>query len=130
MGMLKEFKQFALRGNVIDLAIGVVIGAAFGKIISSFVDDLITPALLTPAMNAARLNDLDQLVIPGTAIKYGNFISTLISFIIIAFVLFLFIKAINIAQRKQDAAEPPKPAPTETLLMEIRDLLRAQAGRV
>jgi large conductance mechanosensitive channel len=131
MGMLKEFKQFALKGNVIDLAIGVVIGAAFGKIISSFVDDLITPALLTPAMNAARLNDLNQLVIPGTAIKYGNFISTLISFTIIAFVLFLFIKAINVAKRKEEAAEAPKPVTpqSEILLMEIRDLLRGQAAK-
>jgi large conductance mechanosensitive channel len=127
MGMLHEFKLFALKGNVVDLAIGVVIGAAFGKIVSSFVDDIITPALLTPAMKAARLSDLDQLVIPGTAIKYGNFISTLISFVIIAFVLFLFIKAINIARRKEEAAEPPKPTftPSEILLIEIRDLLRA-----
>ncbi len=86
MGMGKEFKEFAMKGNVVDLAIGVIIGGAFGKIVSSLVDDIITPAVLTPALKAANLADLSKLVIPGTAIKYGNFISTLLSFIIIAFV--------------------------------------------
>jgi large conductance mechanosensitive channel len=126
MGMLQEFKSFAIKGNVIDLAIGVVIGAAFGKIVSSLVDDIITPAVLTPVLKAAHLADLNQLVIPGTAIKYGNFISTLLSFIIIAFVLFLVIKAIN-ASRKKEAeapAEPPAPTVSEKLLMEIRDALK------
>jgi large conductance mechanosensitive channel len=127
MGILHEFKSFAIKGNVIDLAIGVVIGAAFSKIVSSLVDDIITPAVLTPALKAARLSDLNQLVIPGTAIKYGNFISTLISFLIIAFVLFLIVKAINRANRKA-AAESPPPAftPTELLLIEIRDLLKSR----
>src|SRR5688572_24207318 len=106
MGMLHEFKSFAIKGNVIDLAIAVVIGGAFSKIVTSFVDDIITPALLTPALKAAHLTELNQLVIPGTAIKYGNFISTLISFIIIAFVLFLFVKGINASKRKDAAAEP------------------------
>jgi large conductance mechanosensitive channel len=126
MGILHEFKAFAIKGNVIDLAIGVVIGAAFGKIVSSLVDDIITPALLNPLLEAAHIADLNGLVIPGTAIKYGNFLSTLISFIIIAFVLFLVIKGINSA-RKKEAAAPAKPeAPTasEKLLTEIRDLLR------
>jgi large conductance mechanosensitive channel len=128
MGILSEFKSFAIKGNVIDLAIAVVIGAAFGKIVSSFVDDLITPALLTPALKAAHLSDLDQLVIPGTAIKYGNFLSTLLSFLIIAFIMFLLVKAINASKRKDAAAEPPKPiyTPSELLLMEIRDLLKNQ----
>lgn len=126
MGYISEFKKFALRGNVIDLAVGVVIGAAFGKIVSSLVDDIITPAVLTPALQAAKLADLSQLVIPGTAIKYGNFLSEVISFLLVAFVLFLIIKAINVAKKKEDAAPVPVPPPTKTevLLSEIRDTLR------
>lgn len=126
MGMFKEFKEFAMKGNVVDLAIGVVIGGAFGKIVSSLVDDIITPAILTPALKAANLADLSQLVIPGTAIKYGNFISTLISFIIIAFALFLVVKAINAAKKKEEAAPaaPPAPSSTDKLLTEIRDALK------
>jgi large conductance mechanosensitive channel len=126
MGLISEFKTFALKGNVIDLAIGVVIGAAFGKIVSSLVDDIITPAILTPALKAAQIADLSKLVIPGTAIKYGNFISEIISFIIVAFALFMFVKAINASKRKEAAAVPVVPAkPTqEELLMQIRDLLK------
>jgi large conductance mechanosensitive channel len=129
MGMMKEFKEFAAKGNVIDLAVGVVIGGAFGKIVSSFVDDLLTPAILSPILKAAQLENLSQLVVPGTAIKYGNFLSTLISFLLIAFALFLFIKAMNAAKRKEAEvpAAPPAPAePTasEKLLMEIRDALK------
>lgn len=126
MGMFKEFKEFAMRGNVIDLAVGVVIGGAFGKIVTSLVDDVITPAILTPALNAANLENLSQLVIPGTAIKYGNFLSNVISFIIIAFALFLFIKGINSLKRKQEVAEaaPPTPTKEELLLTEIRDILK------
>jgi large conductance mechanosensitive channel len=131
MGLISEFKSFAMRGSVVDLAVGVVIGGAFGKIVSSLVDDIITPAILTPALKAAHLTDLAQLVIPGTAIKYGNFISQIISFIIVAFALFIVIKAINTAKAKADtkaAAEaPPAPpaGPTqEQLLSEIRDLLK------
>lgn len=125
MGILKEFRTFAIKGNVIDLAIGVVIGGAFGKIVSSLVDDIITPAVLTPALKAANLADLNKLVIPGTAIKYGNFIATLISFLIIAFTLFLIIKAINAAKKKEEIANTVTPEPTvqEKLLMEIRDVL-------
>ncbi len=126
MGMLQEFKSFAIKGNVVDLAIGVVIGGAFGKIVSSLVDDIITPAVLTPALKAANLADLNQLVIPGTAIKYGNFISTLISFIIIAFALFMVIKAINASKKKEEAlpSAPAEPSSTDKLLMEIRDNLK------
>lgn len=126
MGMLKEFKEFAMRGNVIDLAVGVVIGGAFGKIVTSLVDDVITPAILTPALNAANLDNLSQLVIPGTAIKYGNFISNVISFMIIAFALFLIIKGINQLNKKKAEvpAEPPAPTKEEVLLTEIRDLLK------
>lgn len=124
MGMLKEFKDFAMRGNVIDLAVGVVIGGAFGKIITSIVDDLITPAILTPALKAANLTDLSQLMVPGTAIKYGNFLSNLISFIIVAFALFIIIKGINSMKKAEPAPPPPAPSNEEKLLMEIRDALR------
>ena len=126
MGFISEFKQFAMRGNVIDLAVGVVIGGAFGKIVSSLVDDIITPAVLTPALQAAHLANLSDLVIPGTAIKYGNFLSEIISFILVAFALFMVIKGINAAKKKEDAAPASVPAPTrtETLLAEIRDSLK------
>jgi large conductance mechanosensitive channel len=126
MGMMKEFKDFAMRGNVIDLAVGVVIGGAFNKIVTSLVDDIITPAILTPALKAADLTDLAQLTIPGTAIKYGNFISNIISFIIVAFALFLVIKGINRMNKKEPVAPPPPPEPSneEKLLMEIRDALK------
>lgn len=128
MGFLKEFKEFAVKGNVIDLAVGVVIGGAFGKIVTSLVEDLITPAILTPALEAANLQNLSQLVIPGTAIKYGNFISAAISFIIVAFALFMMIKGINRLKKAEPAPAPPAPAgPTqEQLLAEIRDLLKKQ----
>lgn len=126
MGFLAEFRKFALRGNVIDLAVGVIIGAAFSKIITSLVDDIITPAILTPALKAANISNLADLVIPGTAIKWGNFVSTLISFLIIALSLFLIIKAINGAKKKEveAPAAPPEPTNTEKLLMEIRDSLK------
>lgn len=126
MGYISEFKQFAMRGNVIDLAVGVVIGAAFGKIVSSLVDDIITPAVLTPALKAAHLANLSDLVIPGTAIKYGNFLSEIISFVLIAFALFMVIKAINAAKKKEDQAPASVPLPTKTeeLLAEIRDSLK------
>jgi large conductance mechanosensitive channel len=126
MAFVKEFKDFALRGNVVDLAVGVVIGGAFGKIVSSLVDDIITPAILTPALKAAHLADLSALVIPGTAIKWGNFVSNIISFIIVAIALFMVIKAINAAKKKNEEvpAAPPEPSSTDKLLMEIRDSLK------
>ncbi|MGI4729443.1 MAG: large conductance mechanosensitive channel protein MscL [Janthinobacterium lividum] len=127
MGFVSEFKDFALKGNVIDLAVGVVIGAAFGKIVSSLVEDIITPALLSPILNAAHLKDLSQLVVPGTAIKYGNFLSQVIGFILIALVLFTVIQAINKMKRKEPviAAAPVVVVASkeEVLLGEIRDLL-------
>lgn len=126
MGFTKEFKEFAMRGSVIDLAVGVVIGGAFNGIVKSLVDDIITPAVLTPVLKAANLADLAQLVIPGTAIKYGNFISQVISFIIVAFVLFMVIKGINKMKKKEAEipAAPPEPSATEKLLAEIRDALK------
>ncbi|MXV52225.1 large-conductance mechanosensitive channel protein MscL [Pedobacter sp. HMF7647] len=131
MGFLKEFKEFAIKGNVLDLAVGVIIGAAFGSIVKSLVDDIITPAILTPALKAANLSDLNQLTIPGTAIKYGNFLSQIISFIIVALALFLFIKAINRMKKKEAIAPTVDPAPTkeELLLTDIRDLLRSQQNK-
>lgn len=111
-----------MRGSVIDLAVGVVIGAAFNGIVKSLVDDIITPTVLTPALKAAHLADLAQLVIPGTAIKYGNFISQIMSFMLVAFVLFLIIKGINRAKKKEPVIEP-EPTRQEKLLMEIRDAL-------
>ncbi len=126
MGFVKEFKAFAMRGSIIDLAVAVVIGAAFNGIVKSLVDDIITPAVLTPALKAANLADLTQLVIPGTAIKYGNFVAQIISFIIIAFALFMVIKAINASKKKEEEnpAAPVEPTTQEKLLMEIRDSLK------
>jgi large conductance mechanosensitive channel len=128
MSILKEFKEFAMRGNVIDLAVGVVIGAAFNKIVSSLIEDVITPLILKPALEAAHLSQLNELVIPNTSIKYGMFLSATINFVIVAFVLFLIIKGMNAAKkRSEDEAPPAPPAPTPEdteLLREIRDLLK------
>jgi len=130
MGFVKEFKEFALKGNVIDLAIGIIIGAAFSKIVSSLVDDIITPGLLTPALKRANLSNLQDLVIPGTAIKYGSFLSNAISFIIIALALFIIVKGINSLKRKKEAASdtptPPQLSVSEQLLTEIRDALKSR----
>lgn len=123
MGMIKEFKEFAVKGNVVDLAIGVIIGGAFGKIINSVIDDVITPLLLKPALDAAHLSKLEDLTMFGT-VKYGNFLSAIINFIIIAFVLFLIIKGINASKKKEVAAAPAEPSSTDKLLSEIRDLLK------
>jgi large conductance mechanosensitive channel len=126
MGMIKEFKAFAMRGNVVDLAVGVIIGGAFGKIVSSFIDDVITPLLLKPALDAAHLSKLEDLTLFG-AVKYGVFISSVINFIIVAFVLFMIIKGMNAAKKKEDdaaPAAPPAPSNEEQLLGEIRDLLK------
>lgn len=124
MGMLSEFKEFATKGNVVDLAIGVIIGGAFSKIISSFIDDVITPLLLKPALEAANLSKIEDLTIMG-GVKYGLFLSAIINFVIVTFVLFLLIKGIN-ASKKKEAPAPATPAgPTqEELLTEIRDLLK------
>ncbi len=125
MGMLSEFKAFAMKGNVIDLAIGVVIGAAFGKIVSSLIEDVITPLILKPALEAAKLSEIEQLVAFG-GVKYGMFLSSLINFVIVAFVLFIVIKAINAYKKKNEIEEiaVPKGPTQEELLAEIRDLLK------
>jgi large conductance mechanosensitive channel len=126
MSFTKEFKDFAMRGNVVDLAIGVVIGGAFGKIVGSLIDDVITPLLLKPALEAAHLSKLEDLTIMGS-VKYGVFISSVINFVIVAFVLFMIIKGMNAAKKKEEAAAPatpPGPSAQEKLLMEIRDALK------
>lgn len=129
MGFFKEFKDFAVRGNVIDLAVGVIIGGAFGKIVTSLVEDIITPAILDPALKAVNAENLSQLVVPGTAIKYGNFLAAAISFVIVAFALFLLIKGINILKRNEEQKEtmPAQPSSTDALLMEIRDELKKKS---
>lgn len=127
MGFLKEFKEFAVKGNVVDLAVAVIVGAAFNSIVKSLVDDIITPAILTPALKAANLSNLSELVVPGTAIKYGNFLSQIISFIITAFALFLIVKAINSTKKKEVPPPPTGPSSTDQLLMEIRDELKKKA---
>jgi large conductance mechanosensitive channel len=121
MGFIKEFKEFAMKGNVVDLAIGVVIGGAFGAIVKSLIDDVITPLILSPALKAANLSNIQDLKIG--AIKYGSFLSSVISFFIIALVLFIIIKGVN---RMKMGADEVVAAPTasETLLTEIRDLLK------
>ena len=123
MGMLKEFKEFVMKGNIIDLAVAVVIGAAFGAIISSLVDDVITPLLLTPALNAVGAKDIKELTW-GT-VKYGNFLAAIIKFIVIAFVLFLLIKSMARIMKKKEEAPAPAPVPEDVLLLrEIRDSLK------
>src|SRR6202020_3325771 len=123
MSIVKDFKAFILRGNVVDLAVAVVIGAAFGAIVASLVEHVITPLLLTPALKVAKLDKIDDL--QWGAVKYGLFLAAVIKFVIIAFILFLIIKAIHSFDKKKDVA-PPEPTPTEKLLTEIRDELRAR----
>jgi large conductance mechanosensitive channel len=121
MGMLKEFKEFVLRGNVVDLAVAVIVGAAFGAIVSSLVDDVITPLLLAPALKAANAQDLDKLA--WGAVKYGKFLAAVIKFIIIAFILFLVVKAFKSMEHKKVPAAT-EPTTSEKLLAEIRDSLK------
>jgi large conductance mechanosensitive channel len=124
MGMISEFKEFAMKGNVVDLAIGVIIGGAFGKIVSSFIEDVITPLLLKPALEAANLSKIEELTALG-GVKYGLFLSAVINFVIVAFVLFLLIKGMNAAKKKEAAAPAAPAGPTqEELLTQIRDLLK------
>lgn len=125
--MLKEFKEFAIKGNVIELAIGVIIGSAFSKIVTSLIEDVITPLLLNPALHAAKLTRIEELTIFGS-VKYGVFLSSVINFILVAFVLFLVIKSIN-AARKSAAAATQKDdmiSSQEQLLTEIRDALKSR----
>ena len=123
MGFLKEFKEFAVKGNVVDLAIGVIIGGAFGAIVSSLVADVITPLLLAPAFKATGAENLQDLVWNGVA--YGKFLSAVINFLCVAFVLFMLVKGINKFKKKEEPAPEAPAGPTqEELLAEIRDLLK------
>jgi len=130
--MLKEFKDFALRGNVIDLAVGVVIGGAFGKIVASFVNDVLMP-LLGLVMGGVNFADLKYVFraaqgdIPELALRYGAFIQSIIDFLIIAFSIFMFIKMLSRMKKKQEEAPaaPPEPSKEEVLLGEIRDILKS-----
>lgn len=121
MGFISEFKAFAFKGNVLDLAVGVIIGGAFGKIVSSMVEDVITPLLLNPALKAAGAENIATLTWNG--VKYGNFLSAVISFLCIAMVLFWIIKGANKVIKK-DVPAPAGPTDDQKLLMEIRDLLK------
>lgn len=123
--MLKNLKNFLLRGNVVDLAVAVIIGAAFGAIVTSLVNDIITPLILNPALKAAGVDKIAELSWNGVA--YGSFLSAVINFVVIGTVLFFIVKAAEKAQnlgKKEEVAEEETPAPTqEELLAEIRDLL-------
>ncbi len=127
MGVIQEFKAFAFKGNVMDLAVGVIIGAAFGKIVTSLVEDVITPLLLNPALDAAGAANIAKLSWNG--VTYGNFLSAVISFLCIAVVLFWLIKGANKLQKAPEETPVVAPLPTkeEILLTEIRDLLRDKA---
>lgn len=131
MSMMKEFKEFAMRGNVIDMAVGIVIGGAFGVIVKSLVSDVIMPpiGILLGGVDFSSLvitlKDATETA-KAVTINYGVFINTIITFIIIAFAIFIVIKGINSMKKKEEAkpAEPPKPSNEEVLLSEIRDLLK------
>ncbi len=133
MGMMKEFKAFAMRGNVVDMAVGIVIGVAFGKIVSSFVADVVMPPL---GMLMGNVNFTDLVITLKEAsgeaaaitINYGKFIQTLVDFVIVAFAVFMVVKGMNSMKKKEEAAPaaPPAPSKEEVLLGEIRDLLKQQ----
>jgi len=132
MSLLKEFKEFAVRGNVMDMAIGIIIGGAFGKIVSSFVNDVIMPpiGLLLSGTDFSQLSFVIKDAIgksPAVVIKYGLFINTIIDFVIVAFVIFFVVKVLNNLKKKEEVpvvAEPPAPSEEILLLREIRDSLK------
>jgi large conductance mechanosensitive channel len=133
MKIVDEFKAFAMKGNVVDMAVGIIIGAAFGKIIASMVSDVIMPplGLLIGGVNFTDLKFIMKAAVgenPAVTLNYGNFIQVVFDFIIVAIVVFMMIKAMNAAKKKQEAAPappaPPAPSKEELLLTEIRDLLK------
>jgi large conductance mechanosensitive channel len=130
MGMLSEFKDFAIKGNVVDMAVGIIVGAAFGKIVSSFVGDVIMPPIGV-AMGGVNFSDLAITIqeaageVPAVMIKYGAFVQTIIDFVIVAMAIFMAVKVMNHMKKKEEeAAEEPAPSKEEVLLTEIRDLLK------
>ncbi|MFM5360004.1 large-conductance mechanosensitive channel protein MscL [Aeromonas veronii] len=136
MSLIQEFKAFAARGNVIDMAVGIIIGAAFGKIVSSFVGDVIMPPIGL-LLGGVDFSDLAitlkaaEGATPAVVIAYGKFIQTIIDFLIISFAIFMGLKAINTLKKKQEeeAAAPAGPTKDQELLTEIRDLLKSQQER-
>jgi len=131
MGMLSEFKEFAIKGNVVDMAVGIIVGAAFGKIVSSFVADVIMPPIGV-MMGGVNFSDLAYTIqeaagdVPAVVIKYGAFIQTVVDFIIVAFAIFIAVKVMNSLKKEEETAPEEEPAPSkeEVLLTEIRDLLK------
>jgi large conductance mechanosensitive channel len=131
MSMMSEFRDFAMRGNVVDMAVGIVIGGAFGKIVSSFVSDVLMPPIGL-ALGGVNFSDLAMTLkeasgdVAAVTLNYGSFVQTVIDFIIIAFAIFMVIKAMNSLKKKEEEkpAAPPKPTAEESLLTEIRDLLQ------
>lgn len=134
MSIVKEFKEFAVKGNVVDMAVGIIIGAAFGKIVTSFVNDIIMPTvgIMTGGVDFSdRVVILKEAVgdIPAVTLNYGNLVQVSLHFIIVAFAVFMLIKGINSLKRKEEKKEeaaPPAPSKEEVLLTEIRDLLAAK----
>ncbi len=122
MSFIKDFKAFAMKGNVMDLAVAVIIGAAFGAIVSSLVTDIITPLLLTPILDKAGLKDIAEL--KWGAVTYGKFLAAVINFVVIALVIFMLVRSIASLQKKNEEAAPAGPSSTDQLLMEIRDELK------
>jgi len=133
MSMVKEFKEFAMRGNVVDMAVGIVIGAAFGKIVASFVSDVLMPpiGMLLGGVDFSELMITLKNAVgdtPAIVVKYGVFINTVIDFLIVAFAIFMVIKGMNTMKKKEEEAPsaPPKPSKEELLLTEIRDSLKSR----
>lgn len=135
MRIVQEFKEFAVKGNVVDMAVGIIIGAAFGKIVTSFVNDIIMPLLgvLTGGIDfSERAITLQEAVgeTPAVLLNYGMLVQVTLNFVIVAFAIFLLVKGINSLKRKEEAKEvaapPPAPSKEELLLTEIRDLLKAE----
>ncbi len=133
MGMMAEFKKFAVKGNVMDMAVGIIIGAAFGKIVAAFVSGVMMPPL-GMLLGGVDFSELAYVIQPATeaaeevSIKWGAFVQTTIDFLIVAFAVFMMVKAMNNLKKKEEEApaEPPKPSNEEVLLTEIRDLLKNQ----
>jgi large conductance mechanosensitive channel len=135
--MLNEFREFAMKGNVVDLAVGVIIGAAFGAIVTSLVGDIVMPLIgaitggldfsnyFTPLSKAVTASNLADAKKQGAVLAWGNFLTLTLNFVIVAFVIFVAVRSLNRLKRRDEAAPPPKPTRQEELLTEIRDLLKS-----
>lgn len=137
MGMMKEFKEFAMKGNLVDMAVAFVMGAAFGRVVSGFINGIVMPiigqavagvdfAKLKYVISEAKLDATGTEIVAEVSVKYGEFITLTIDFVLVAFFMFMLVKVVNKAKKKEEAAPAPPPGPTEDqkLLTEIRDLLR------